>query len=88
MAYFEIGDMTASSKLTFGTDSTTSTAVGYNLDQQQWVSFDTPDTISLKAQLAKSKNLLGVMFWAVDDDEYQWGTKYPSIRSGYSEFYK
>ena len=58
----------------------TSTAVGYNLSTQEWVSFDTPDTIALKVALIEEKGLLGGMFWAIDDDEYQWGEKYPNIR--------
>lgn len=84
LAYFEISDMVALNQLTFGTDSVTSTAYGYNLSTEEWASFDTPDTIALKVQLATSNNLLGVMFWAVDDDEYYWGTKYPNIRAASS----
>lgn len=87
LTYFEIADMTAEKNLTFATDTPTSTAYGYNLSSQEWVSFDTPDTIALKVKLAQSHNLLGGMFWAIDDDEYQWGTKYPNVRQGYSLFY-
>ncbi|MBM3198106.1 MAG: chitinase [Chlamydiae bacterium] len=87
LAYFEVADCTATGTLTFGTDAPTSTAYGYNLSTTEWVSFDTPDTIALKVQLAKDYKLLGGMFWAVDDDEYQWGEKYPNIRKGYSLFY-
>jgi chitinase len=87
LAYFEIADMTATSQLVFASDVPTRTAYGYNMSTQEWVSFDTPDTIALKVQLALDQNLLGGMFWAVDDDEYQWGTKYPNIRKGYSLFY-
>ncbi|MCH9611815.1 MAG: hypothetical protein S4CHLAM102_02890 [Chlamydiia bacterium] len=83
LAYFEIADMTADGTLTFGTDSTTSTAYGYNLSTQEWVSFDTPDTIALTAQYINEQGLMGGMFWAVDDDEYQWGDKYPNIRKGW-----
>ncbi len=87
LAYFEIADMTATSQLIFASDVPTRTAYGYNLSKQEWVSFDTPDTIALKVQFAIENDLLGGMFWAVDDDEYQWGTKYPNIRQGYSLFY-
>ena len=87
LAYFEIADMTASGSLTFAVDSLTSTVYGYNLNTKEWVSFDTPDTIALKVKLAQSHNLLGGMFWAIDDDEYQWGSKYPNIRAGHSLFY-
>lgn len=87
LAYFEIADMIALNQLTFEADSTTSTAEAYNLTTTEWVSFDTPDTIALKVTLAQKHSLLGGMFWAVDDDEYQWGSKYPNIRKGYSLFY-
>ncbi len=87
LAYFEIADMNATKELTFGTDSTTSTAYSYNLQTREWVSYDTPDTVTLKAQKAKENKLLGIMFWAVDDDEYAWGDKYPNIRAGYKVFY-
>ncbi len=86
LAYYEIADMTANKQLTFGADSNTGTAYGYNTSTQEWVSFDTPDTIALKAQLAKDEGLLGIMFWAVDDDEYAWSPTYPNIRRGYNTF--
>lgn len=84
LAYFEIADMIALGQLTFGSDSITSTAVAYNLSTQEWVSFDTPDTIALKAQKVLDHGLRGGMLWAVDDDEYQWGEKYPNVRKVYS----
>lgn len=87
LAYFEISDMIALKQLTFGTDTTTSTAFGYNLTTKEWVSFDTPETIALKAQEVLNQELLGAMFWAIDLDEYQWGMKYPNIRSAYQIFY-
>lgn len=87
LAYFEISDMIANKELTFGTDSTTSTAIAYNTATGEWVSFDTPDTIALKTDLVKEKGLLGAMFWAIDDDEYQWGDKYPNIRKAYDMLY-
>lgn len=87
LAYFEIADMTATKELVFASDVTTQTAYGFNIGTGEWVSFDTPDTIALKVGLAKDNNLQGGMFWAVDDDEYQWGEKYPNIRKGYTLFY-
>jgi chitinase len=83
LAYFEIADMTALKQLTFGTDAVTSTALGYTIGEQQWVSFDTPDTIALKTQKVIDKGLLGAMLWAIDDDEYQWGETYPNVRKAY-----
>ena len=82
LAYFEISDMVALNQLTFAADVATKTAYGFNLNTQEWVSFDTPETIALKAQLIVSNQLLGGMFWAIDDDEYWW-VKYPNIQSAY-----
>lgn len=87
LAYFEIADMIALNQLTFGTDQPTSTAIGWNSTSQQWVSFDTPDTITLKAKFAKDNALQGIMFWAVDDDEYHWQPTYPNIRAGYNVYH-
>lgn len=83
LAYYEIADMVSLKQLTFATDLPTKTAYGFNLTTQEWVSFDTPDTIAIKAQLILSNNLLGGMFWAIDDDEYWWD-KFPNIRSGFN----
>jgi chitinase len=87
LAYFEISDMIAEKRFVFGTDTLTNTAYGYNLDDRQWASFDTPETIQLKAKEALNNNLKGVMVWAVDDDEYAWGAKYPNTRSAYNVMY-
>lgn len=87
LAYYEIADMITLEELTFGIDPKTQTALAYNSQTQQWVSFDTPETIASKAEYAKSLNLAGVMFWAIDDDEYAWGSKYPNIRSAYNVLY-
>jgi chitinase len=87
LSYYEIADMIALNQLTFGSDPITETAYAYNTTSKEWISFDTPQTIALKAQYAKSLSLGGVMFWAIDDDEYAWGTKFPNIRSAYDIFY-
>ena len=87
LAYYEIADFIAQEQLTFGTDAITQTAYAYNSASQEWVSFDTPQTIALKAEYAKSLGLKGVMFWAIDDDEYTWGTTYPNLRAAYHVFY-
>lgn len=88
LAYFEITDMIALNQLSFGTDHVTNTAYGYNLFSQNWVSFDTPETIALKAQMAAQKKLKGVILWAIDLDEYQWHPKYPNLRSAWNAFNK
>lgn len=87
LAYYEVADTISSGQLIFATDSTTQTAYGYNSSTQQWVSFDTPETIELKAQYARSLGIAGVMFWAIDDDEYAWGEKFPNLKSAYHVFF-
>ncbi len=87
LSYFEIADMNAKKEFLLGFDSTTSTPYGYNTQTGTWVTYEQPDTVTLKAQKAKEKGLLGIMFWAVDDDEYAWGDKYPNIRAGYKVLY-
>lgn len=83
LAYFEISDMVASKKLNFGADTLTSTAYASNISSKEWVSFDTPETIKLKALMAVDKGLAGVMVWAVNLDEYFWEPKFPNIRSAW-----
>jgi len=87
LAYFEVSDKIAKGEFSFGTDAVTHTAYGYHLSSQQWASFDTPETIKLKAQLALDKNLKGVFLWAVDMDEYHWEPKYPLLHSAWSVFH-
>lgn len=87
LAYFEVSDKIATKKLIFGTDERTSTAYAFNRYSMQWVSFDTPDTIRLKALKALEKKLLGVVFWSVDMDEYHWPPRYPNLRSAQNVFY-
>lgn len=81
LSYYEISDKIAQRRLDFGNDHITNTAYGYNLLSKEWVSFDTPETVKLKAKLAKDLNLRGVIFWSIDMDEYQWEPRYPNIRS-------
>lgn len=84
LAYYEIADKITQKQLIFGADQVTSTAYGYNLSSKEWVSFDNPDTITLKAMLALSLKLRGVNFWSIDMDEYQWEPKYPNIRGAWN----
>lgn len=86
LSYYEISDMIADKLLSFGTDNVTSTAYGYNIQGQKWVSFDTPDTIKLKVEMALQRKLKGVIFWSVDMDEYQWEPKFPNIRIAWGVF--
>lgn len=87
LAYFEMADMITQKQFQFGADPLTNTAYGYNLYFQKWVSFDNPDTVQLKAKIALDNSLSGVIFWAVDMDEYQWEPKFPNIRRAWNVFY-
>lgn len=84
LAYYEVADMIAQLQLSFAVDSLTETAYAYHIFSGKWVSFDTPNTIKLKSQLARKLNLKGVMFWAVDLDEYHWKPSFPNIRSAWN----
>lgn len=86
LAYFEIADLIAQLQLSFATDNITDTAYGYHIVAGKWVSFDTPNTIKLKSELAKKLLLKGVMFWSVDLDEYYWKPTFPNIRSAWKTF--
>lgn len=82
MAYYEICE-----KLSTGWSSGYSNTqkVPYAYSGNQWVGYDNPDSLRLKAQYAMSKSLGGIMFWALDLDDFKGefcgqGT-YPLIRS-------
>ncbi|XP_073954282.1 acidic mammalian chitinase-like [Choristoneura fumiferana] len=49
-----------------------------------WVGYDNPSTIYVKAQYAKTMGLRGIMYWAVDLDDFQGlcGDKFPLITQG------
>ncbi|XP_063623035.1 acidic mammalian chitinase-like [Cydia splendana] len=49
-----------------------------------WVGYDNPNTIKAKAQYAKTMGLGGIMYWAVDLDDFSGicGDKYPLISAG------
>lgn len=40
----------------------------YNTDNHQFISYDDPDSIKAKVELAKTKGLAGVMIWSIDQD--------------------
>jgi GH18 family chitinase len=88
LAYFEISDLIAKKQLNFGTDTLTNTAIAYDVSSERWVSFDTPETVKLKAQIALKLGLRGVMFWSLDNDEYHWEPRFPNIQSAKNVFYE
>ena len=81
LAYFEIADLIYDKKLQFDIDNKTNTVYAYSLENKEWISFDTPQTIKLKADIALRNNLKGVIFWSIHMDEYQWYPNFPNIRS-------
>lgn len=87
LAYYEITDMIASRLFHFAPDTLTQTAFGYSRQRQEWISFDTPETIALKAQVAQKHGLKGVILWSLDMDEYQWEPRFPNLRSARKAFY-
>jgi chitinase len=79
LAYFEIADKIATKQLVFAANN--GNAYAYNIAKEEWVSFDTPETIRLKVAKAKEKGLLGVVFWSLEMDEYYWQPRFPLLRS-------
>jgi chitinase len=43
--------------------------VPYKYSNTQWIGYDNSQSIKLKVEYAKSRNLGGVMMWAVNDDD-------------------
>ncbi|MEX1013046.1 MAG: glycoside hydrolase family 18 protein [Waddliaceae bacterium] len=80
LSYFEIADLIFSKKFSLNFDPETETAYAYSTEKGQWISFDTPSTTKQKVNEAKKRGLAGVIFWSIDQDEYQWEPKFPNIR--------
>jgi chitinase len=81
LPYFSIADLVAKKKFTFHIDNQTNTAYGVNLLDRQWMSFDVPQTTALKVKLAKEMKLAGVVFWSIEQDEYDWEPRFPNIKT-------
>jgi len=62
----------------------------YLLQGTQWVGFDDVDSVKEKACYAKQRGLGGVMYWALDLDDFKGSTcnqgRYPLINAANSEF--
>ncbi|CRX38109.1 glycosyl hydrolase family 18 protein [Estrella lausannensis] len=82
LAYFEISDMILEKSLISRPDALTSTVYGFNPQTKLWVSFDSPASTALKAELARAYRLKGIIFWSINMDEYTGKESYPNIRSG------
>ncbi|XP_026476620.1 acidic mammalian chitinase-like [Ctenocephalides felis] len=58
--------------------------VPYMHKDNQWISYDNPESIALKAQFAKETGLGGVMVWSIETDDFRGlceGGKYPLLTS-------
>ncbi len=78
LGYSEIISLLKQKKLVEGFDPITTTAFAFNSAFHQWVSFDTPATISAKVKEAEKHSLAGVVFWAIDLDLFPY---FPMIRA-------
>ncbi|MCB1827648.1 MAG: hypothetical protein KDH94_04400 [Coxiellaceae bacterium] len=73
LAYYEINKMIQSGTLTQGYDYRSQTPYAYSPITKEWVSYDDPNSIAIKAQYVLSQNLGGAMVWAIDMDEFNNG---------------
>ena len=69
MSYYEICENIKVNGWTEAYDSTAQVPYAYKGDQ--WVGYDNVKSIQLKTQYALSKNLGGIMFWALDLDDFK-----------------
>lgn len=88
LGYSEIRGMIDQKMFFFAPDIITDTARAYSVENKVWVSFDNPETLGLKAALAKNKQLKGAIFWSIDLDQFIEDPKFPNIRSVKNVFKK
>lgn len=86
LAYHEIANLVEAKLFQYAPDTFTSTAIAYSQKNQEWISYDTPETIRLKADLAVKNGLKGIFFWSIDRDEYVKPPLFPSITAGKAAF--
>lgn len=57
----------------------------YAYKDNQWVSYDDEDIVRRKSQYVAEKELGGIMFWSIDNDDFRGnchGKPYPLIEAG------
>lgn len=86
LAYHEIVNLVEAKLFQYAPDTFTNTAIAYSQKNQEWISYDTPETIRLKADLAVKYGLKGIFFWSIDKDEYVKPPLFPSIEAGKAAF--
>ena len=86
LAYHLIADLVSNNLFSYAPDPLTDTAIAYSPKNQEWISYDTPETIRLKADLAVKNGLKGIFFWSIDEDEYLKPPLFPCINSGKAAF--
>lgn len=86
LSYREIANLVEANLFQYAPDTFTNTAIAYSPKNQEWISYDTPETIRLKADLAVKNELRGIFFWSIDQDEYIKPPLFPSITAGKAAF--
>ncbi|XP_047998380.1 endochitinase-like isoform X2 [Leguminivora glycinivorella] len=83
LAYYEICEDQQNNPSEWSVTEVEGNYVYANKDLQ-WVGYDNPNTIYAKARYAKEMGLGGIMYWAVDLDDFSGlcGSKYPLISAG------
>lgn len=59
------------------------TETNYAVAGDQWVGYDTPTTLEIKARFVKERSYAGAMLWACDLDDFSNG--YPLLSVIYNE---
>ncbi|XP_076290345.1 uncharacterized protein LOC143213900 isoform X2 [Lasioglossum baleicum] len=71
LAYYEICESLSQSD-DWEVVQPNSKAMGpYAFKDDQWVGYDDEDIVKLKAKYANEKNLGGIMFWTIDNDDFR-----------------
>lgn len=62
----------------------------YAYKDDEWVGYDDEEMVSRKAKYVADKELGGIMFWSIDNDDFRGtctGRKYPLIESAKAALY-
>ncbi|CAH1179462.1 unnamed protein product [Phaedon cochleariae] len=84
LAYYEICDYVKNQD--WEVEQPNSKAMGpYAFKENQWVGYDDEDIVRRKAEYVAENSLGGIMFWAIDNDDFRGdchGKAYPLIEAG------